>query len=68
MHYGTHHFVTLNAAIDYYHKQGFQPRHVAKAAVTAKLAAGEIELGPPPLKEGQTYFLIDDNTRYAIKE
>jgi hypothetical protein len=62
---GTANFVTRYDAVRYYAKQE-DGLKAADAAVTAKLAAGEIFIGPPALKAGETLSTIDDGTRYAI--
>lgn len=59
---GTSHFKSRNAARRYYEPYGYDA-----AAVDRKIADGEIHLGPPILKPGESLSLIDDGTRYAIK-
>lgn len=58
---GTSHFVSLRCALSYYAEYG-----VGKAGVTRKIAEGEIHLGPPTLKTGETIRLVDQNRRYAV--
>jgi hypothetical protein len=62
---GTSHFTSQRAAERYYAEYGYAD---VKAAVQHKLAEGEIHVGPPVLKAGQTLSLIDDGARYAITE
>ena len=62
---GTCHFVSRWTAVRYYAAQyGFD----AGAEVEKKINSGEIKIGPPPLKPGERYALIDNDTRYAIEE
>jgi hypothetical protein len=62
-YYGTSYFVSERDAVWYYRKyEGAN----AKRAVQRKLEAGEIHIGKPPLKPGDTLSLIDNGTRYAI--
>lgn len=63
--YGTNHFLSLAAAVNYYHAYHY-PNTLK--AVERKLAEGEIAIERPTLKPGQTLSLIDDGTRYAITE
>jgi hypothetical protein len=63
MTYGTSHFVDLAAALKYYKAYGYD-----KPAVKQKLAEGQIHLGPPTLKPGETLRVIDNGTRYQITE
>jgi len=62
---GTHHFVSRDAAVRYY-----KPYHYddTTAAVARKITEGEIAIGEPLLKPGQTLSIIDNGTRYAIEE
>lgn len=62
--YGTCHFVSLEAAWEYYSAYEQDP----KRAVRTKLREGSIKLGAPPLKPGQRLSIIDNHTRYAITE
>lgn len=59
--YGTHHFVSLQAAIRYYKPYGND-----KAEVERKVAAGEIAIGEPPAREGYRVSIIADEGRYAM--
>ena len=63
--WGTGYFVSKAAAITYY-----RPYHYEDVveAVNRKLADGEIHIGPPPLEPGETLVIIDNGTRYAIRE
>lgn len=63
MRYGTSYFPSIEHAQRYYKPYGFDA-----AAVDRKLAEGEIHIGEPPLKAGQSLYLIDNFTRYAIDE
>ena len=61
MIYGTSYFRSYAHAVWYY-------RHQYKRSLVAEmLRDGSIHLGMPPLKEGETCFLIDGGTRWAIK-
>lgn len=66
---GTSHFVDLIAARRYYADQEPVGRgsreHVAKL-VAEKLNAGEIHLGKPATKPGETISIIPGEGRYAI--
>lgn len=56
---GTCHFVSLETAKAYYHAIGI-------GHVDLKIASGEILIGKPPLKEGETLGLCDNEQRYTI--
>ncbi len=64
---GTSHFVSFTKACDYY--RDYDPdatpaeleSHVRKA-----IDEGEISIGQPDIKPGETLSIIDDGTRYAI--
>lgn len=58
---GTSYFVSFPAALRYYRPYGFD-----RAAVQQKLDEGEIHIGKPPVKAGETLSLIDGRTRYQI--
>lgn len=58
---GTSHFRSRDAAVAYYSAYGFDGHEVDK-----KIAEGEIAIGPPALKPGETLSTIDLNRRYAI--
>lgn len=60
--WGTSFFTSRKAAEKYYSDY----EDDAIAAVTRKLAAGEIHLGTPHLKDGESISIIDNGTRYAI--
>ncbi len=60
---GTSYFKSKAAAIRYYRPYGFD-----RAAVEQKLAEGEIHIGVPPTKPGDTLQLIDGGTRWQITE
>jgi hypothetical protein len=59
---GTSHFRSLDAAAAYYRAYGF-----SYDDVVAKLRAGEIHIGPPPAKPGDTVGLQHDEGRYFIE-
>lgn len=67
---GTSHFVNFTKACDYYRDYGFEDKTPAELEryVRAKIDDGEIHLGKPEVPVGGTLLLIDDGTRYAIKE
>lgn len=59
---GTCYFVSLAAAVRYYHDY----EHDAESAVKKKLAEGSIHVGKPALKIGQTLKLNTEEGRYFI--
>lgn len=61
MRIGTNHFVAFAYAVIYYQKQG-----IDSGAVQQKYVDGEIKIGPPTLKDGESLVIIDDGCRYAI--
>jgi hypothetical protein len=66
---GTSNFVNFTKACDYYRSQGNEeltPAQLEKL-VKNKIEEGEIELGQPTLKDGQTLRVIDNGCRYAIQ-
>lgn len=65
MTYGTSYFVSHAAAVRYYRATEGKD---AAGAVERKLAEGQIHLGKPDLKPGEVLTVIDNGTRYAIKE
>ena len=67
MTYGTSYFQSMVAAVRYYcdYEPGCTWRQVA-AIVEEKVQRGEIHIGKPPLKDGETCFLIDSGTRWAV--
>ncbi len=60
---GTSYFKSVTAALRYYRAYGFD-----EEAVDQKIAEGEIHIGKPALKPGETLQLIDEGTRYQITE
>ncbi len=65
--YGTSYFVSRAMAVRYY--RPYAAEDTPKSAVECvdrKLADGEIHIGKPPLKDGDTLTIIDEGTRYAI--
>ena len=65
MTYGTSYFRSHAHAVYYYRAQYGT---LAEDIVRGKIKVGDIHLGQPPLKDGETCFLIDNGTRWAIKE
>jgi hypothetical protein len=63
MRYGTSYFATRYDAESYYRRIGYGP-----GDVKAKLDAGEIHVGHPPLKPGETCHLIAGENRYEIEK
>lgn len=63
--YGTANFVSKATAIRYYQPYFYENTAVA---VEQKIAEGEIFIGPPKVKPGETLSIIDDGTRYAVTE
>ena len=66
MKIGTSYFVSRAMAVRYY--KPYEGGNLADAtrAVDRKIAAGQIHIGKPELKPGETLSVIDDGTRYAI--
>ena len=62
MTYGTSYFRSMAHAAMYYKRYG-AASHII---VAEKVRDGEIHIGMPPLKPGETCFLIDDGTRWAV--
>ena len=62
---GTSHFVSIEAATKYYRPYDGVGTY---ASVVRRVEAGEIHIGPPTVKAGQTVEIIDNGTRYAIVE
>jgi hypothetical protein len=60
---GTSHFVSVPDAVRYYRDHEGDD---AENAVARKITDGEIHIGPPTLKPGETLSTIDNGTRYAI--
>jgi hypothetical protein len=60
---GTSHFITRAAANRYYAAQG-----ETAASVGRKLAAGEIHIGRPPRKAGQSVGVIPGEGRWYLIE
>lgn len=61
MKIGTCHFRNRAAAVRYYGQYEDNP----EAAVRRKIAAGEIRIGPPPIKTGETCY-TDQDERYIV--
>lgn len=59
---GTHYFVSHSAAIAYYRDYGCTPADVCR-----KLVDGEIAVGLPPAKLGETPVKIDGGRRWALR-
>lgn len=60
---GTPYFISFNAACNYYKSYGDTPDTVKR-----KISNGEIHIGKPPLKPGQSLEIIPDENRYMIIE
>ncbi|OYV38946.1 MAG: hypothetical protein B7Z80_08705 [Rhodospirillales bacterium 20-64-7] len=65
MKWGTSHFESKDAAISYYRPYGYSN---TAQAVERKLADGEIHIGKPEAKPGQTVTLNREEGRYFIEE
>lgn len=63
MRVGTAHFVSRKHAVKYYRDYHYED---TEKAVDQKLAEGEIHIGPPALKKGQSLELIDNGCRYCL--
>lgn len=61
---GTCYFVSRAHAESYY--AAYEGRNASKA-VQRKLNKGEIHIGKPPLKDGETLCLCDEGRRYSVK-
>lgn len=59
--FGTSHFTSFSDACDYYRNYDLTSHEVDQ-----KVKDGEISIGPPPLKEGQTLSVIRGEGRYQI--
>jgi len=58
---GTNHFISFQAACDYYASYGD-----TRADVERKLRDGEIHIGQPRLKPDEHLITVDHDWRYAI--
>ena len=65
MRTGTHHFRSIEAAERYYADYGYDD---VRRAVARKIAEGEIVIGRPARKPGETIRLIDNGTPYEIDD
>jgi hypothetical protein len=63
---GTSHFRSIADAVAYYARQSGS--HVSEKDIRAKISSGEIIVGPPALKAGQTFELDEKEGRYFIAE
>lgn len=63
MKYGTCYFISLDAARLYYKPYGYDNK-----AVNQKINTGEIHIGKPTLKPGETLSIIPGEGRYQIEE
>lgn len=61
MIYGTPCFVSTQAAYNYYYDYGYTHTEVDR-----KIAEGEIFIGEPPVKAGDTVLIDPDEQRYFI--
>lgn len=59
---GTSHFVSFDAAYLYYLAYGD-----TREGVKAKIERGEISIGKPPIKQGESLMVRRDEGRYIIK-
>jgi hypothetical protein len=66
---GTSHFVNFTKACDYYkdYEPDATPAELERI-VRRKIDEGQIDLGQPEIKQGETLSIIDDGCRYAITE
>lgn len=62
---GTSHFVSYDKALEYY--QYLAVFDDVRDLVDHKLDDGEIHIGKPLVKSGETLVIIDDGTRYAVQ-
>ena len=67
MRTGTHHFVSVKAAEQYYVAQEPCTQKEAKEIVIRKLHEGFIAIGEPKLKTGQT-LVVGVSGRYFIED
>ena len=65
MKIGTCHFVSIQAACKYYADDDGSYTYEDEIEVSNKLNAGEIHIGPPEIKEGET-LSINEEGRYVI--
>ena len=65
MRYGTSHFVSKDAAVRYYRPYGYNE---TSRIVEHKLKDGEIHIGEPELKNGETCYLNADEGRYFVTD
>ena len=63
MTYGTFYFRSMVHAAFYYRAQYGAAAHII---VAEKVRDGTIKIGKPPMKDGETCFLIDNGTRWAV--
>lgn len=63
-HYGTSHFVSKQAAVRYYRPYGYDE---PTKAVERKIAEGEISIGAPVPKVGESVYLNAEEGRYFIE-
>ena len=64
---GTSHFVNFTKACDYY--KDYEPYETPaelERIVRRKIDEGQIDIGQPTIKPGETLSIIDDGCRYAI--
>lgn len=67
MRIGTCHFVSEHKAVSYYIAQGLSREETTRAVIDL-ITNGEIKIGKPELKAGETLVVIDGGTRYAIED
>ena len=64
--WGTSHFESFTAAQNYYSTYSTGNYAQGQALISEKLATGEIHIGPPTLKPGETLSLHTEERRYFI--
>lgn len=60
---GTNYFVSRSAAISFYYAYGYDSIEVDR-----RIKEGDIHIGEPPTKPGETIIRVDGGKRYAIIE
>jgi len=65
---GTSYFVSLRHAVEYYRYQ-YGPMKLKDLTdmVASKATAGDIHIGKPDIKDGESLVLLDEGRRYGIK-
>lgn len=66
--FGTSHFVSHAHAVSYYRPYAPDLNYRERRAwIESKVRDGEIHIGRPECKPGESIVTIDDGTRYAIE-